>query len=100
VSTRTLQVTLPDDLDAEIVAAVAAGEYASTEDVIADAVAEWGASRRLDSSLDREELRRLWREGIESGRGRSLSIDDLKREAALRFARGRAAIARRPDAAG
>jgi len=51
VTTRTLQVTLPDDLDAEIVAAVAAGEYASTEDVIAGAVAEWGAGRRLDSSL-------------------------------------------------
>ena len=83
---RTLQVTLPDDLEAEVAAAVAGGEYSSAEDVVANAVAEWRAGRRLDASLDGEELRRLWREGIESGAGRNMSIDDIKSEARRRFA--------------
>jgi antitoxin ParD1/3/4 len=83
---RTLEVTLPDDLDAEIAAAVSCGEYASAEEVVAGAVAQWRASRRLDASLDDEELRRLWREGIESGAGRNMSIDGIKGEAQRRFA--------------
>ena len=87
MSVRTLQLTLSDDLDGEIAAAIAAGEYASAEDAVAGAIADWRASRRLDASLDREELGRLWREGIESGRGEGLSIEDLKSEASRRFAR-------------
>jgi antitoxin ParD1/3/4 len=83
---RTLEVTLPDDLDAEIAAAVSCGEHASAEEVVAGAVAQWRASRRLDASLDDEELRRLWREGIESGAGRNMSIDGIKGEAQRRFA--------------
>jgi Arc/MetJ-type ribon-helix-helix transcriptional regulator len=88
MTTRVLQVKLPDDLDAEVGAAIAAGEYASAEDAIVGAVAEWRAGRRLDASLDRETLRLLWREGIESGGGRGLSIDDLKHEARRRFTQG------------
>lgn len=60
---RTLQVTLPAELDAEVAAAVSRGEYASAEDAVAGAVAEWGARRWRDTSLDDAELRALWREG-------------------------------------
>lgn len=83
---RTMELTLPDELDAEITAAVSHGEYASAEDAVAGAVAEWRAGRKLDASLDDEELRKLWREGIESGPGRALSIDEIKGEARRRFA--------------
>ena len=69
---RTVQVMLPEELDAEVAAAVEAGEYASASHVITDAVAAWSAGRHLDSSLDREELRRLWLEGLESGPGRNI----------------------------
>jgi antitoxin ParD1/3/4 len=86
VSTRTLKLTLPDDLDAEITAAVSRGEYESAEDVVVGAVAEWRASRRYEASLDDEELRRLWREGVASGAGRNMSIDEIKSEAQRRFA--------------
>ncbi len=84
---RTVQVTLPEELDAEVAAAVDAGEYASAGDAIAAAVAAWSAGRRLDDSLDAAELRRLWREGVESGPGRSMSIDDIKQEARRGFVR-------------
>jgi len=84
MTTRVLRVKLPDDLDAEVGAAIAAGEYASAEDAVVGAVAEWRAGRRLDASLDREMVRGLWREGIESGRSGGRSIDDLKREARQR----------------
>ncbi len=85
MTTRFLRVKWPGDLDAEVGAAIAAGEYASAEDVVVGAVAEWRAGRHLDASLDREALRSLWREGIESGRSGGRSIDDLKIEARRRF---------------
>ena len=80
-----MQVTLPAELDAEVAAAVSRGEYASAEDAVAGAVAEWGARRGRDSSLDDAELRALWREGIESGAGRKMSAEDIKREARRRL---------------
>ncbi len=84
---RTLQLTLPEDDETEIAAAVAAGDYISAEAAVADAIADWRENRRLDASLERERLRDLWREGIESGRGAGLSIEELKREASLRAER-------------
>ena len=59
MSGRTLQVTLPDDLEAEISAAVAQGEYASLEEAVIDALEDWTLSRRLLESLDAEELEEL-----------------------------------------
>jgi antitoxin ParD1/3/4 len=82
---RTLHLSLPDDLEAEVAAAVAGGEYSSAEDLVANAVAEWRAGRRLDAALDGEELRRLWRDGTESGPGKGMSIDEIKNEARRRF---------------
>jgi antitoxin ParD1/3/4 len=84
---RIVPVTLPEELDAEVTAAVEAGEYASAGDAIAEAVAAWSASRHLDNSLDREELRRLWREGLQSGPGRNMSIEEIKEEARRRSLR-------------
>jgi Arc/MetJ-type ribon-helix-helix transcriptional regulator len=83
---RTLQVTLPAELDAEVAAAVSRGEYASAEDAVAGAVAEWGARRGREASLDAAELGSLWRDGIESGAGRNLSADEIKREGRRRLA--------------
>ncbi len=80
---RTVQVTLPEDLDAAVAAAVDCGDYASADDVIAEAVAEWQAGRHLDGDA----LRRLWDEGLESGAGRNLSIGEIKDEARRRLER-------------
>ncbi|MGH6836601.1 MAG: ribbon-helix-helix domain-containing protein [Methylocella sp.] len=86
MSPRTLQVSLPDDLAAEVTAAVARGEYESESDAILVAVAEWRV-QRLAETIGVEELRRLWQEGVDSGPGRSMSIEEIKAEARRRFSR-------------
>ena len=50
MSGRTLQLSLPDDLAAEIAGAVARGEYGSENDMVVGAVAEWLARRRAGAA--------------------------------------------------
>ena len=88
MTARIVQLTLPEDLDAEISAAIDAGEYASAQDAISGALAEWRLARRFDLTMDRGELRRLWQAGIESGVGTGASIDQIKKEAAKRLSNG------------
>jgi antitoxin ParD1/3/4 len=75
---------LPDDLAAEVASAVQGGEYASESDAILGAVAEWRVQRQVET-IGVEELRHLWQEGVDSGRGRSKSIEEIKAEARRRF---------------
>ena len=89
---RVLQVVLPDDLDAEISAAVSRGEYPSAAEAVAGAVEEWRASRRGNLPLQVDEVRRLWDEGIAGGPDRDMSIEDIKAEARQRSADLSAAI--------
>jgi Arc/MetJ-type ribon-helix-helix transcriptional regulator len=81
-------MSLSDDLEAEIESAVSLGEYPSTEAVVADAIEQWRNLRRLDASLDVNELRRAWDQGLASGMGRGLSMDEIKSEARRRLASG------------
>ncbi|MGH6934635.1 MAG: ribbon-helix-helix domain-containing protein [Methylocella sp.] len=84
MSPRTLEVSLPDDLAAEVASAVRRGEYASESDAVLGAVAEWRV-QRVAEMIGVEELRRLWWEGVESGQGRSMSVEEIKAEARRRF---------------
>lgn len=59
-------VTLSPELAAAIDAAVEAGEYTSDEEAICDALREW-KERRENFGYTTAELRRLVREGIDSG---------------------------------
>ena len=81
-----LEVCLSDDLAAEVTSAVQRGEYASESDAVLGAVAEWRL-QRVAEMIGVEELRRLWREGIDSGPGRSMSVEEIKAEARRRFSR-------------
>ena len=67
--------------------AVETGEYTSTSEVIRDALRDWNV-RRAIAMIDAAELRHLWEEGIASGPGRFKSIDQIKKEARRRAARG------------
>lgn len=73
----------PELVDA-VNAAVAAGDYASPAEAVAEAVREW-AERRDNFGYTIEELRELVQEGIDSGPGRYDTMDDLKAEARRRF---------------
>jgi len=81
---RTLEVSLPDDLAAEVASAVQRGEYGSESEAVLGAVAEWRV-QRVAEMIGVEELRRLWREGVDSGPGRSMSVEEIKAEARRRF---------------
>ena len=48
--------------------AVVSGEYASTSEVIRDALRDWTLKRKV-ATIELDEMRRLVREGIESGLG-------------------------------
>ncbi len=67
---HVVYLSLPDDLAAEISAAVGRGEYASESDAVLGEV---------------EDPRRLVQEGIESGLGRFESFEDIRAEARRRF---------------
>ena len=55
----------------------------SENDAIRAAIAQW-RTERLVERTDLEELRRLWREGVEGGSGRVGEIDEIKAEARRR----------------
>lgn len=79
-----ISIALTQDMAALVRQAVESGEYASSSEVIRDALRGWKMKRALQAQQI-EELRRLWQEGIKSGPGRFESIDDLLQEAERRF---------------
>jgi len=78
------QVRLSDEHAAYVGEAVAAGEFASDEAAVGEALREW-RERRDNSGYTLAELRRLVQQGIDSGAGRFGSMDELKAEARGRF---------------
>jgi antitoxin ParD1/3/4 len=79
-----ISIALTQDMAALVRQAVESGEYASSSEVIRDALRGWKMNRALQEHQI-EELRRLWHEGINSGPGRFAGIDDLLQEATRRF---------------
>lgn len=61
-----LSIALPHDMVEAIREAVDSGDYATTSEVIRDAVRDWRLKRRVEA-LDVEDLRRLIQEGADSG---------------------------------
>ena len=61
-----MAVVFPEPMAAQIRAAVRQGEYASTSEVVREAVRLWTGRRRLRQE-DIEALRRAWDDGKSSG---------------------------------
>ena len=80
-----LSIALTPELSADIRTAIASGEYASTSEVIRDALRAW-KQQRESRAVAIEELRRLWREGLESGDAGVLDGEDIKRRGRARLA--------------
>jgi antitoxin ParD1/3/4 len=83
-----LSIALPTPMADAVRRAVDAGEYASTSEVIRDALRLWESRRHL-RERDIEIVRRRWDEGKASGRGGPLDIKRIVAEerANLRSAR-------------
>jgi len=75
-----ISIALTEDLAALVRKAVESGDYASTSEVIRDALRDWKLKRAAREEQIAE-LRRLWQEGIDSGVAGPLDIDAIKREA-------------------
>lgn len=79
-----MSVTLTEDMASMLGNAVKSGEYASTSEVIREALREWKL-RRSHLEQEREHIRKLWDEGIASGPGRLKDIGAIKDEARRRL---------------
>ncbi|MDX2142253.1 MAG: type II toxin-antitoxin system ParD family antitoxin [Rhodospirillaceae bacterium] len=81
---KKLSIALTPEFATDIQKAISTGEYASTSEVIRDALRTWKQMRR-DRAAAVGELRRLWREGVESGDGAPLSATDIKHRGRARL---------------
>ncbi len=75
-----MTVVFPEPMAAQIRAAVAAGEYASTSEVVREAVRLWSSSRQLRHE-EIEALRRAWDHGKASGISGPLDMKAIIQEA-------------------
>ncbi|MDQ7831238.1 MAG: type II toxin-antitoxin system ParD family antitoxin [Desulfovibrionaceae bacterium] len=83
-----ISIALTPDLAALVRQAVENGDYASSSEVIRDALRDWKHKRAMQRQ-QMEELRRLWTEGLGSGPGRFSGMDAIREEAWRRFSDAR-----------
>lgn len=76
---RTMTVSLPDRQANRIEAAVEAGSYASTSDVVRAALRLWERHEELRLA-ELAQLKKAFEEGIAGGPGRSVTADTLLME--------------------
>ena len=81
-----VSVALTSEQVATLRAAVDAGEYATTSEIVREAVRDWQMKRKLQRE-DLKTLRRLWDEGKASGAARPLDFRELRREGRRLLAR-------------
>ena len=79
-----LSIALTEELAEAVRLAVKSGEYASTSEVIREALRDWRRKRAL-MEQEIKALRRAWREGLESGPGRHDSMQAVKQAARARL---------------
>ena len=79
-----LSIALTPEMAGLVRGVVESGEYATTSEVVREALREWKQRRTLEQR-DIEELRRLWAEGLASGPGRFQDMDAIKAEARRRW---------------
>jgi antitoxin ParD1/3/4 len=79
-----MSIALPADMATLVRKAVETGDYASSSEVIREALREWKA-RRAARSEAVGELRRLWEDGIDSGRSAALDMAAIKKRGRQRL---------------
>ena len=84
-----ISIALPADMISLVREAVETGDYASTSEVIREALREWKA-KRVDRANAVAEIRALWEEGLASGPGTDEpDFSSVKQRARARLERSR-----------
>ena len=83
-SVEKLSIALTPEMASEVRMAVKSGEYASSSEVIREALRDWRRKRAFQEQ-EIEMLRGMWRKGVESGKGQYGSIDEIKQAARARL---------------
>ena len=81
---QKVSIALTGEQLACIRAAVDAGEYATTSEVVRDAIRDWQFKRELRLQ-DLRRLRQLWDQGKDSGVAAPVDFDHARREARSRL---------------
>lgn len=79
-------ISLTHEMAKEVQSAVQKGEYASSSEVIRDALRVWHKKREYEE-LEIQKLRYLWDEGITSGLAENASAQDIIKEAKSRLSK-------------
>ena len=79
-----LSVAVTGEQASSIRAVIASGEYATTSEVIREALRDWQTKRNLRQD-DIERIRALWDAGIASGSAGAVDFDELRHEAKNRL---------------
>ncbi|MCF7971816.1 MAG: type II toxin-antitoxin system ParD family antitoxin [Methylococcaceae bacterium] len=79
-----LSIALTPEMAAVVRQCVESGEYASSSEVIREALRDWKMKRSLQQN-ELAELRSLWQTGLDSGIGRFSNMDEIKAEARKRL---------------
>jgi antitoxin ParD1/3/4 len=85
-----ISVALTSEQISALRSAVDSGEYATTSEVVREAVRDWQAKRQLREE-DIRRLQQLWVAGKASGSAKSLDLDMVRRAARRRLAKARKA---------
>jgi antitoxin ParD1/3/4 len=81
---QKLSIALTSEQIAAIKAAVQTGEYATTSEIVREALRDWQFKRELRQE-DLRRLRQLWDEGKASGTATSVDFDKARQEARQRL---------------
>jgi antitoxin ParD1/3/4 len=84
-----VSIALTPEFAASVREAVSSGEYASNSEVVRDALRAWTDIRRA-RAVAINELRTLWRNGLDNGEPAALDAEDIKRRGRGRLAELRA----------
>ncbi|TMK51985.1 MAG: type II toxin-antitoxin system ParD family antitoxin [Alphaproteobacteria bacterium] len=83
-SVEKLSVALTNEQVSALKAAVDAGEYATTSEIVREAVRDWQLKRELRQE-DIKRLRQMWDEGVASGSAGKQNMKKLRKEARERL---------------
>ncbi|WP_206455573.1 ribbon-helix-helix domain-containing protein [Aurantimonas marina] len=84
---KEISIVVPAEEAEALRTAVASGDYASTDEIMHEALRDWQDKRHAQTG-DATRLRGKWQEGLASGQSTSLDLDAIK-------AKGRDILARR-----